>query len=121
MCSTATIETLGISECNPETQEELNEIAQEYINPHGVRFTQENQDEIVLYPYGLACVRELFRFLISLCNPIDKQNTDLMIHLGLTLLTVAFEVGADSIGKYQCLLTLVKDDLCRNLFSVKLF
>lgn len=91
------------------------------MNPQGVRFTPQIQDEVALYPYGLACVRELFRFLISLCNPVDKQNTDLMIHLGLTLLTVAFEIGADSIGKYQCLLTLVKDELCRNLFSVSIY
>lgn len=42
-----------------------------------------------------------------------------MIHLGLTLLTVAFEVGADNIGNHATLLALVKDDLCRNLFSVR--
>lgn len=66
------------------------------------------------------CVREMFRFLISLTNPMDKQNTDGMIHLGLTLLTVAFEVGADSIGKYSSLLMLVKDELCRNMFSVRI-
>lgn len=94
----------------------------DYINQRGIRFTPQLQEEtVILVPYGLACVRELFRFLISLCNPVDKQNTDIMIHLGLTLLTVAFEVGADSIGKYNTLLALVKDDLCRNLFSVSLF
>lgn len=91
---------------------------QEYINPRGIRFTPQSQEDLILMPYGLASVRELFRFLISLCNPLDKQNTDVMIHLGLSLLTVAFEVGADSIGKYSSLLALVKDDLCRNLFSV---
>lgn len=71
-----------------------------------------------LIPYGVACVRELFRFLVSLCNPLDKQNTEVMIHIGLTLLTVAFEIGADHIGCYNTLLTLIKDDMCRNLFSV---
>jgi golgi-specific brefeldin A-resistance guanine nucleotide exchange factor 1 len=71
-----------------------------------------------LIPYGVACVRELFRFLVSLCNPLDKQNTEVMIHIGLTLLTVAFEIGADHIGRYNTLLTLIKDDMCRNLFSV---
>ncbi|KRT85265.1 hypothetical protein AMK59_349, partial [Oryctes borbonicus] len=91
---------------------------QEYVNPRGIRFTPQSQEDLVLMPYGLASVRELFRFLISLCNPMDKQNTDVMIHLGLSLLTVALEVGADSIGKYSSLLALVKDDLCRNLFSL---
>jgi brefeldin A-resistance guanine nucleotide exchange factor 1 len=112
----------------PESQEEEksekvvenneSEESQDYINQRGIRFTQQMQEEVVLVPYGLACVRELFRFLISLCNPLDKQNTDVMIHLGLTLLTVAFEVGADSIGKYSHLLALIRDDLCRNLFSL---
>ncbi|KAL3273590.1 hypothetical protein HHI36_015022 [Cryptolaemus montrouzieri] len=91
---------------------------QEYVNQRGIRFTPQSEEETSFLPYGLACVKELFRFLISLCNPHDKQNTDVMIHLGLTLLTVAFEVGADNIGKFPSLLALMKDDLCRNLFSL---
>ncbi|KAK5641442.1 hypothetical protein RI129_009989 [Pyrocoelia pectoralis] len=93
------------------------EEVKEYINPRGIRFTP-HQETTALIPYGIVSVREMFRFLISLCNPLDKQNTDSMIHLGLTLLTVAFEVSADNIGKYSSLLALVKDDLCRNLFSL---
>lgn len=49
---------------------------------------------------------------------MDKQNSDTMVHMGLSLLTVALEVGADSIGNYDSLLVLVKDELCRNLFSL---
>lgn len=71
-------------------------------------------------PYGLPCIRELLRFLVSLCNPLDKQNTDRMMHIGLSLLTVALEVGADHIGNYDSLMVLVKDDMCRNLFAVSL-
>lgn len=92
----------------------------DYVNERGIRFTPQVQEDAPISPYGLACVRELFRFLISLCNPLDKQNTDVMIHLGLTLLIVAFEVGADHIGKYATLLALVKNDLCRNLLSVSI-
>lgn len=44
-----------------------------------------------------------------------------MMHMGLSLLTVALEIGADSIGKYKTLLALVKDEMCRNLFSVSSF
>lgn len=66
----------------------------------------------------MPCIRELLRFLISLCNPLDKQNTDAMIHMGLSLLTIALEVGADSIGKHDILLQMVKDDMCKNLFAV---
>ncbi|XP_017476492.1 PREDICTED: Golgi-specific brefeldin A-resistance guanine nucleotide exchange factor 1 isoform X1 [Rhagoletis zephyria] len=95
----------------------------EYINSVGVRFTQQNsldgsEGAASLQPYGLPCIQELFRFLILLCNPLDKQNTDTMIHMGLSLLTMAFKVGADNIGKYDTLLELVKDDLCRNLFAL---
>lgn len=71
-----------------------------------------------MIPYGLPCIREFLRFLIALCNPLDKQNTDTMMHMGLSLLTVALEVGADHIGKYESLMVLVKDEMCRNLFAV---
>lgn len=40
------------------------------------------------------------------------------MHIGLSLLTVALEVGADHIGNYESLMALVKDDMCRNLFAV---
>lgn len=41
-----------------------------------------------------------------------------MIHMGLSMLTIALEVSADSIGKYDTLLEMIKDDLCKNLFAV---
>nr|XP_023015700.1 Golgi-specific brefeldin A-resistance guanine nucleotide exchange factor 1 [Leptinotarsa decemlineata] len=103
---------------NDGTCDSSNDSSQEYVNQRGIRFTPQLHQELILSPYGLACARELFRFLISLCNLLDKQNTDVMIHLGLILLTVAFEVGAESIGRYNTLQFLVKDDLCRNLFSL---
>nr|KAG5707576.1 hypothetical protein BaRGS_001124 [Batillaria attramentaria] len=93
----------------------------EFVNPKGVRFLQHQQQQqqmregIPLIPYGLPCVRELFRFLISLTNPVDRHNTDVMIHMGLSLLTVALETGADHISCYNSLLYLVKDELCRSL------
>lgn len=124
---------------------------EDFVNSMGVRFTPQSENgsfrvqiaigtiELILIrylfsskcldqqaggalaPYGLPCIRELLRFLISLCNPLDKQNTDAMIHMGLSMLTIALEVGADSIGKYDTLLEMVKDDLCKNLFAVCFF
>ncbi|KAG7458372.1 Golgi-specific brefeldin A-resistance guanine nucleotide exchange factor 1 isoform X1, partial [Solea senegalensis] len=89
----------------------------DYVNPRGVRFTQSTQrDGASLIPYGLPCLRELFRFLISLTNPHDRHNTDAMMHMGLQLLTVALE--AAHIANYQSLLGLVKDELCRHLFQL---
>lgn len=87
---------------------------EEYVNTQGVRFTQLQQ----LAPYGAVCVRELFRFLIALCSPIDKQNTEIMMHSGLSLLQVALEIAADAISQFPSLLALAKDELCRNLILV---
>lgn len=89
----------------------------DYVNPRGVRFTQSTQrDGGSLIPYGLPCLRELFRFLISLTNPHDRHNTDTMMHMGLQLLTVALESG--HLANYQSLLVLVKDELCRHLLQL---
>jgi len=78
-----------------------------------------NSDMETAYsPYGIPCIRELFRFLISLCNPSDVQNTDNVIHIALSLLTVVFEVASDNIGNFYSLAALVKDELCRNLFTL---
>ncbi|XP_068423605.1 Golgi-specific brefeldin A-resistance guanine nucleotide exchange factor 1 isoform X3 [Clinocottus analis] len=89
----------------------------DYVNPRGVRFTQSTQrDGASIIPYGLPCLRELFRFLISLTNPQDRHNTDAMMHMGLQLLTVALESA--HITNYQSLLGLVKDELCRHLFQL---
>lgn len=71
-----------------------------------------------LVPYGLPCIRELFRFLISLTNPHDRHNSEVMIHMGLQLLTVALESAP--IANCQSLLGLVKEELCRHLFQVSL-
>lgn len=119
-------ESLESSVHNEEQEKsEMENQNQDYVNQQGVRFTSdmsetEMENQIRLQPYGLGCIRELFRFLISLINPMDKQNTEMMIHVGLTLLGVAFEVGADAIGKHASLLAMVKDELCRNLFSVSI-
>ncbi|XP_053547934.1 Golgi-specific brefeldin A-resistance guanine nucleotide exchange factor 1 isoform X3 [Bombina bombina] len=89
----------------------------DYVNPRGVRFTQSSQKEgTVLVPYGLPCIRELFRFLISLTNPHDRHNSEVMIHMGLQLITVALESAP--IANYGSLLGLVKDELCRHLFQL---
>lgn len=71
-----------------------------------------------LVPYGLPCIRELFRFLISLTNPHDRHNSEVMIHMGLHLLTVALESAP--VAQCQTLLGLIKDEMCRHLFQVRL-
>jgi brefeldin A-resistance guanine nucleotide exchange factor 1 len=43
-----------------------------------------------------------------------------MIHMGLSLLTVALEAGAHHLGNFTSLMNLVKDEMCKNLFMVNL-
>ncbi|KIH67943.1 Sec7 domain protein [Ancylostoma duodenale] len=72
----------------------------------------------VQLPYGLPCCRELLRFLIALSNPLDRQNTESMVVLGLNLLTVALEAAADHLANYSFLTPLIKDNLCRSLLQL---
>ena len=87
---------------------------QDYVNPRGVRFIQDGQNAANV-PYGLPCLRELLRFLISLIN---SKNSELMISMGLNLITIGLESGVDHIAAYQSLLAYVKDDLAKNLFNL---
>lgn len=104
----------------------------EFVNSQGVTFTPTAEmvdDTGSLIPYGLPCVRELFRFLTSLISPHDGiasttggsstssssggitfQN-DSMIQIALSLLATALETGVDHLDKYESLLDLVKDDV----------
>ncbi|KAG0227252.1 GDP/GTP exchange factor for ARF [Mortierella sp. GBA43] len=69
-------------------------------------------------PYGLASIQELLRVLISLLNPNDQQHTDRMRLMALSISDVALEVGGRSITKFQTLLALVADDMCKHLFQI---
>lgn len=99
----------------PQQQAEPND--SEYVNPRGVRFVQDAGYSVnaANLPYGLPCVRELLRFLISL---ISNKNSELMVSMGLNLITIGLESGIDHISSYQSLLAYVKDDLCKNLYDL---
>ena len=49
---------------------------------------------------------------------MNRNNTEYMMTVGLNLLSVALEVGADHIANFPLLLSIIKDSLCRNLLSV---
>jgi brefeldin A-resistance guanine nucleotide exchange factor 1 len=72
----------------------------------------------ITVPYGIPCVRELFRFLLSLVNPQEKQNSEVMIHLGLKLLLVSVETGVDAIAMHSPIMSQVKNELCKNLIGL---
>ncbi|ERE78833.1 golgi-specific brefeldin A-resistance guanine nucleotide exchange factor 1, partial [Cricetulus griseus] len=106
-----------LEECTSPPDHSASVHDMDYVNPRGVRFTQSSQKEgTALVPYGLPCIRELFRFLISLTNPHDRHNSEGMIHMGLHLLTVALESAP--VAQCQTLLGLIKDEMCRHLFQL---
>ncbi|CAG0916826.1 unnamed protein product [Notodromas monacha] len=92
-----------------------------FINQQGVKFTSDgetNADETLLVPYGLPSVRELLSFLSALINPVDKTQTDVMIHTGLNMIAVALEIGSESIETFPSLLSIVKNDLSRHIVAL---
>lgn len=113
-------ETPSLERVSSPIDGELEE--KERVNPQGVRFIPSNESEdtqnVIHYPYGLPCVRELFRFLISLINPLEKQNSEAMIQIGLRILSVAVETASNVIPTIPSLLTLVQDETCRSLFEL---
>ena len=69
-------------------------------------------------PYSLPSIRELFRVLVDLLDPHDRQHTDSMRVVALRIIDVALEVAGPSISKHSSLAVLAKDNLCRNLFQL---
>ena len=76
-------------------------------------------DEVTdIKPYSLPSIRELFRVLVNLLEPHDKQHTDAMRIMALRIIDVALEVAGPSIAKHPSLALLAKDHLCRHLFQL---
>ena len=69
-------------------------------------------------PYSLPSIRELFRVLIDLLDPHNRQHTDTMRIMALRIIDVALEVAGPSIARHSSLSQLAKDDLCRHLFQL---
>lgn len=80
---------------------------------------QAGEDEVAnAKPYSLPSIRELFRVLIDLLDPHNRQHTDTMRIMALRIIDVALEVAGPSIAKHSSLSQLAKDDLCRHLFQL---
>ncbi|CAJ0745271.1 24891_t:CDS:10 [Entrophospora sp. SA101] len=78
----------------------------------------EEEKEMDPKPFGVPSIRELLRVLISLLNPHDHQHTDTMRLMALSILNVAFEVGGQTIGRFEVLRNLAVDELCKYLFQL---
>ncbi|CAG5085057.1 Oidioi.mRNA.OKI2018_I69.PAR.g10801.t2.cds [Oikopleura dioica] len=69
-------------------------------------------------PYGLPLVVDLFTFLASLIDQHERQNPDLMIKTGLSLIMVALEVARDDISEIPELLEIVQNDISKHLYQM---
>ncbi|OWP02220.1 hypothetical protein B2J93_5607 [Marssonina coronariae] len=78
----------------------------------------EASDEALIKPYSLPSIRELFRVLVDLLDPHDRQHADAMRVMALRIIDVALEVAGPSIAKHPSLATLAEDSLCRYLFQL---
>ncbi len=81
--------------------------------------SEVNSDEAtVIKPYSLPSIRELFRVLVDLLQPNNRQQADAMRVMALRIIDVALEVAGPSIAKHPSLANLARNDLCRQLFQL---
>ncbi|KAL4802287.1 hypothetical protein BDV18DRAFT_64655 [Aspergillus unguis] len=78
----------------------------------------EDDSGVEVKPYSLASIRELFRVLIDLLDPENRQHTDAMRVMALRIIDVALEVAGPSIARHPSLASLAQNDLCRHLFQL---
>ncbi|PKA64977.1 ARF guanine-nucleotide exchange factor GNOM [Apostasia shenzhenica] len=82
---------------------------------------------IMVEPYGIPCMVEIFHFLCSLLNFVDQismsprsnpmaLDEDVPL-FALMMINSAIELGGSSISKHPKLLSLIQDDLFRNLMQ----
>jgi brefeldin A-resistance guanine nucleotide exchange factor 1 len=84
----------------------------------GVAPASEMSDDPPIKPYSLPSIRELFRTLVDLLDPHERQNADAMRVMALRIIDVALEVAGPSIAKHPTLATVAEDRLCRYLFQL---
>ncbi|RDW80746.1 Sec7 [Coleophoma crateriformis] len=75
-------------------------------------------DDEPIKPYSLPSIRELFRVLVDLLDPHDRQHADAMRVMALRIIDVALEVAGPSIAKHPSLATLAEDRLCKYIFQL---
>ena len=81
--------------------------------------SEVNSDEATaIKPYSLPSIRELFRVLVDLLQPNNRQQADAMRVMALRIIDVALEVAGPSITRHPSLAKLARNDLCRQLFQL---
>lgn len=82
------------------------------------RASEESDDSVEIKPYSLPSMKELFRVLVDLLDPHDKQQGDTMRVMALRIIHVALEVAGPSIARHPALAVVAEDRLCRHLFQL---
>ncbi|KAI0173339.1 hypothetical protein GGR52DRAFT_542755 [Hypoxylon sp. FL1284] len=77
-----------------------------------------DDDAAEIRPYSLPSMKELFRVLVDLLDPHDKQQGDTMRVMALRIIHVALEVAGPSIARHPALAVVAEDRLCRHLFQL---
>ena len=101
----------------------------EFVSSRGVHFASISLSGGG--PHDLQCVREVLKFLIAIINPQDKyvtiypalvtiyrNNTDRLIGIGLSLVTVMLESTGCGLNDVISLRPHLQDGLCHNLLKV---
>lgn len=102
----------------PQSTETSGAPASNYESEVGAGPSSEASEDIEIKPYSLPSIRELFRVLVDLLNPHDRQHVDAMRVMALRIIDVALEVAGPSISKHPSLASLAEDRLCRHLFQL---
>ncbi|KAL9111033.1 MAG: hypothetical protein Q9227_004466 [Pyrenula ochraceoflavens] len=104
---------------NPEENVEANSSgSQKTPLDSGATITTQAEVAEDVTPYSLPSICELFRVLIDLLDPHNRQHTDTMRVMALRLIDVALEVAGPSIADHPGLAHYAQDDLCRHVFQL---
>ncbi|XVE68186.1 hypothetical protein DITRI_Ditri09bG0048700 [Diplodiscus trichospermus] len=86
----------------------------------------QHREILMMAPFGIPCMVELFQFLCSLLNVVEKigigpksnptYDEDVPL-FALGLINSAIELGGPSFSKHPKLLALIQDELFRNLMQ----
>ena len=60
-------------------------------------------------------------FIVSFCSPFHRNNTDRLISIGLSLVTVMIECSGGTIGRVESMRPLLQDGLSHHLLMVTLY
>lgn len=110
------------SKIDTEKQTQDTESARPLTSASAIDLSQDAEsnaeEDTTIKPYSLPSIRELFRVLVDLLQPHNRQHADAMRVMALRIIDVALEVAGPSIAKHPSLASLATNDLCRHLFQL---